>query len=537
MSNVPTPDSYPPVSVDEWKCFFHERSHDDVSALIGKTLKGIYLLEECIASGGMGVVYRARDLQNGELLAIKMPRNLGTIPPDQIFPRFELEVESIKNLRNDYIVNYLDHNCDPTHREPTFLVMGYIDGLTLTEHLKAIENGKQEPLTCEQAADIVEKMGEAVTYLHQRHKLHRDIKPDNIMLAPFKDPLTSEKRYRPIFIDLGIVKDITHKQNEHTTMVGTKRFIATEIIQDGQLPTKKSDQFSLAVTVKDMIQVKTLPCISDLSRQKQKQLDKVLEKAKSHSPEDRYESVQVFTTRVAKILRGERGIPMYYYLLTGGGAAALIGIVAAIVLLLVGGGSDKNDRSIAVISVTPTIATATPTILVLSPTLIPSHIPIPLTATMTSPIPTDTPTDLPSPTATRALLPTATPLPSQTPTDTATPTAIPPTATSTPTSSPSFTLTPTFDSAAFYDQLRAETRSINRFNCDTYHILITNIISWVSVTQTEQAAQVQVYTGDAESAVMVIDDYCQNNSGASLPADLSDEFAELRDFVALFEGE
>jgi serine/threonine-protein kinase len=143
------------------------------------TLPGFEVLEE-LKGGGMGVVYRARDLSLGRVVAIKMPRR--TMLGDVSRRRFQREARVLAQFKHPHLV--------PVHqagllRDHPFFVMAFVPGGNLAEHRTSFS------APC-RAAELIEKVARAVHYAHERNVLHRDLKPANILLDEHGQPLVAD---------------------------------------------------------------------------------------------------------------------------------------------------------------------------------------------------------------------------------------------------------------------------------------------------------------------------------------------------------
>lgn len=141
---------------------------------------GYRLLEE-VGRGGMGVVYKAADPQNDQqLVALKVlhhDSNLSLEMNQRRMARFQQEVEAIQRLAHPNIVTIYDYLVVEAVTAQAFLVMEYLDGITLEVKLSSGQN-----LIPEQAYSISLQLCEALAYAHNQGVIHRDIKPSNIIL-------------------------------------------------------------------------------------------------------------------------------------------------------------------------------------------------------------------------------------------------------------------------------------------------------------------------------------------------------------------
>ncbi len=139
---------------------------------------GDYELLEKIAEGGMGVVYRARQVSLDRIVAVKMiqPGRVGS--PEMVL-RFRAEAEAAASLHHPNIVPIHETGeCEGQH----YFSMDFIEGQNLAE---AVREG---PLASARAAELVAKVAAAVHYAHQHKILHRDLKPSNVLLDQAGEP-------------------------------------------------------------------------------------------------------------------------------------------------------------------------------------------------------------------------------------------------------------------------------------------------------------------------------------------------------------
>ncbi len=141
---------------------------------------GDYEILEEIARGGMGVVYKAKQISLNRLVALKMILAGQLASPEDV-KRFYLEAESAAGLSHPGIVPIFEIGEQSGQH---FFSMGFVDGPSLANVLK------EGPLKPEEAADCLAKVCEAIQYAHDHGVIHRDLKPGNILLA--NDPQSSD---------------------------------------------------------------------------------------------------------------------------------------------------------------------------------------------------------------------------------------------------------------------------------------------------------------------------------------------------------
>lgn len=192
-------------------------------------LAGEYSLERELGRGGMGVVYLARDVQLDRHVAIKvLPAHLAEQPDAR--ERFLREARTAAGLSHPNIV--------PIHRVGeaagfVFFVMSYVAGVTLGERLRA-----QGPLVADEAARVLREVAWALAYAHGRGIVHRDVKPDNILLE--------EGSSRALVTDFGIahVGSTTTLNTDPGRIMGTAQFMSPEQAMS-EAVDGRSDLYSL----------------------------------------------------------------------------------------------------------------------------------------------------------------------------------------------------------------------------------------------------------------------------------------------------
>src|SRR5439155_13841473 len=132
---------------------------------------GDYELLEEIARGGMGVVYRARQISLNRTVAVKMIL-VGQLASAADVKRFRAEAEAAANLQHPNIVTIHEVG---EHDGQHYFSMDYVEGRSLADVIRA------NPLSAKQAAQVVKTVAEAVEYAHGRGVIHRDLKPSNIL--------------------------------------------------------------------------------------------------------------------------------------------------------------------------------------------------------------------------------------------------------------------------------------------------------------------------------------------------------------------
>src|SRR6266545_529663 len=191
---------------------------------------GRYSLERELGRGGMGVVYLAREVSLDRLVAIKLlPPGLAREPG--LRERFLREARTAAQLSQPNIVPI--HTVDESGGF-VFFVMAYIDGETLGERVRT-----RGPLAASDAARILREIAWALGYAHAQGVIHRDLKPDNIIL----ERATS----RAVLTDFGIARRLeTSGLTAAGELVGTPEFMSPEQATGGALDGR-ADLYALGV--------------------------------------------------------------------------------------------------------------------------------------------------------------------------------------------------------------------------------------------------------------------------------------------------
>lgn len=168
-----------------------------------------------LGAGGMGVVYRARDRFLNKEVAIKMLRTSGLTP--EMFLRFQTEAKALGKLQHPNVISVYTFG---EHDERPFMVVDFIEGITLSEYIK-----NRGPLTFDEAYPIFEQICDGMSYAHSKGVTHRDLKTANIMLQ--KNPSTP----KVVILDFGIAKlqdDVCGAQTEPGLIFGSPLYMSPE---------------------------------------------------------------------------------------------------------------------------------------------------------------------------------------------------------------------------------------------------------------------------------------------------------------------
>jgi len=197
-----------------------------------------YEFERPIGSGGMGTVYRALDRRTGQIVAIKVLRYRESENPI-LHQRIMREFRAATELEHPNIVRALAFE---TIDNINFLVYEFVEGGTLHDRLEQL---RRFPET--EAVRIVTQIAQALEYAHTRGVVHRDVKPDNILIL---------KDGRAKLTDFGLAKTIdSHEDNltRPASGLGTPQFMAPEQFLDAKTVGPRSDIYSLGATLYTLV--------------------------------------------------------------------------------------------------------------------------------------------------------------------------------------------------------------------------------------------------------------------------------------------
>jgi serine/threonine protein kinase len=255
-------------------------------------LRGRYRVVEPISAGAMGAVYRAIDVESDTEVALKQCTNPHH---DQ---RFEAEARLLSALAHPRVVRIIDHFSAPTGQ---YLVMDLVRGIDLGVLLK--QRGTPG-LPVDQSIEYVRQTCEALSYVHDQQIVHRDVKPQNLILS----------ENGVVLVDFGIARLLDEVEQQGTVGIGTPRFMAPEVFAGGNV-SARTDVFSVAATLWTLIAgrppVYADPTkLSSIAPDVTPELERTIAAGLEMIPERRVASVAAFAMALGAPLRTETGVSL-----------------------------------------------------------------------------------------------------------------------------------------------------------------------------------------------------------------------------------
>jgi len=205
--------------------------------LIGRVLDGRYLVGPRIARGGMATVYEATDQRLDRVCALKI-MHTGLGDDDDFAARFVREARSAAKLSHPHVVGVFDQGDD---HGTLFLAMEYIPGHTLRDLIR-----KEAPMAPAKALALIEPVLSALAAAHKAGMIHRDVKPENVLLA-------DDGRVK--VADFGLARAVS-AETQHTAtggvLIGTVSYLSPELVVDGKADAR-SDVYAAGVLIYEML--------------------------------------------------------------------------------------------------------------------------------------------------------------------------------------------------------------------------------------------------------------------------------------------
>ena len=268
----------------------------------GIIIGGRYEIEETIGAGGMSDVYKAKDHTLGRNVAIKVLKS--EFAQDNAFvEKFRAEAQAAAGLEHPNIVNVYDVGCQDGDY---YIVMEYIEGITLKKYIEA--KGR---LSYKEALSIAIQVGRGIAAAHEKNIIHRDIKPQNIMIS-------TDGKVK--VTDFGIARAAsTATSTISSDVIGSVHYSSPEQVRNGYV-SDRSDIYSLGIVMYEMVtgQVpfdgestvsvaikhlqEEVPTPAAIAQDLPVSLEKIILKCTQKSPDRRYSSMEDLLTDLKKSL-------------------------------------------------------------------------------------------------------------------------------------------------------------------------------------------------------------------------------------------
>lgn len=201
----------------------------------GTMLNGRYEVLKRIGSGGMADVYMAKDHKLNRNVAVKVLKS-EYVEDEKFLKKFQTEAQAIASLIHPNIVNIYDVG---EEGGVSYIVMELAEGMTLKEYIK-----RKGHLSAKESVDISLQIASAISHAHKHHIIHRDIKPQNILISETGTIKVT---------DFGIAKAANSNTVTSTaTAIGSVHYISPEQAK-GRFCDEKSDIYSLGITMYEMV--------------------------------------------------------------------------------------------------------------------------------------------------------------------------------------------------------------------------------------------------------------------------------------------
>jgi eukaryotic-like serine/threonine-protein kinase len=202
----------------------------------GEVIADRYELEQLVGTGGMSSVYKAKDRLLERFVALKVLHpHFGD--DGEYVERFRREARAVAQLSHPHIVTVIDRGEDDGQQ---YIVFEYVDGENLKQFLE-----RTGPLPVRRAVELVLEVAEGLSFAHDHGLVHRDVKPQNVLLTPDGDAKVT---------DFGIARslDVERGVTQTGTVLGTSNYLSPEQA-NGQPSTPATDVYSLGVVLYELL--------------------------------------------------------------------------------------------------------------------------------------------------------------------------------------------------------------------------------------------------------------------------------------------
>ncbi len=279
----------------------------NLAVVVGEVIAARYELEELVGSGGMSSVYRASDRLLERQVALKVLHEQLAMDGEHV-ERFRSEARAVAQLSHPNIVTVIDRG-EQDGRQ--YIVFEYVDG----ENLKALVE-REAPLPEREAIELTLEVAQALAFAHAHGLVHRDVKPQNVLLAEGREAKVT---------DFGIARslDVQGGLTQTGTVLGTSDYIAPEQAR-GEKATAQTDIYSLGIVLYELLTADVpfhgdnfvavalqhindpAPGVRERRPDVSPRLDAAVRRAMAKSPRDRFPSMDDFAGEL-QACRAEAG--------------------------------------------------------------------------------------------------------------------------------------------------------------------------------------------------------------------------------------
>jgi serine/threonine protein kinase/class 3 adenylate cyclase len=281
---------------------------------LGRTHLGRFRLLDKLGQGGMGEVYRAEDSIDGTIVAIKVLRSDWAKNANAL-RRFHKEARLLAEVNNPHVTNLLEFNEDEGVH---YLAIEFVAGRSLAGILK--ERGRLDEST---SLAVMADVARALVDAHERGIVHRDIKPDNILIADCGSGIAD---WKTKLSDFGLARHVEQTESMNMTqtgaILGTPLYMSPEQCNNGKVDPR-SDVYSMGATLFHLLAGRPPftgdtplgiilahandppPLLRQVNPAVSEMVSQVVNKSLAKSPEARYANAAVMLAELERLLRGE----------------------------------------------------------------------------------------------------------------------------------------------------------------------------------------------------------------------------------------
>ena len=274
---------------------------------LGTMLSGRYEVLKRVGSGGMADVYMAKDHKLNRNVAVKVLKS-EYVEDEKFLKKFETEAQAVARLSHPNIVNVYDVGIEDGIN---YIVMELAEGMTLKEYIR-----RKGYLSPKETVEISLQIASAISHAHKNHIIHRDIKPQNILVSEIGNVKVT---------DFGIAKATSSNTVTSTaTAMGSVHYISPEQAK-GRFCDEKSDIYSLGITMSEMVTghvpfdhengvtIALMHLQNEITPPSQirdgipDSLEKIILKCTMKKPEDRYQTADELITDLKLVFEDTSG--------------------------------------------------------------------------------------------------------------------------------------------------------------------------------------------------------------------------------------